>query len=425
MAAAEVSPGSLSSWLVRSPGSGLALHEPQAEIGAFEGEPIDRQSATLRPVVREKETTSSGVEHVLPSYDLVWKITKNKRKVAKDTVQGVSQKPSVFWKETLKRKLAKVGNQQGLPRDGAVATDTIIIISLTGRPGRKIERQFNGTRVDWQFVEGKLAEYSALHSPNKVLKVELALNFATQHTRKHKSGSTTQVMRSELDDLLQAEESSSGSKSSWPATYEKFRCAGVGCPNAGHYCFCEPLTGQHYALQPQDLQVLGKNGIMSHESVPAELRSILQKRFLSRKKRKAGALEVHDIDADQHPAAKTSRGTHLSASSVKSPISQSYSPSTWATGFAGLEEMVIAYSQWHQGRTNNASWILDTQKAAEVSTDEALDLRQIGHEVGHEFFVQRGVKEGTARRWVGEVPRWIRMQKQAEVTRALSSPVLL
>lgn len=95
-------------------------------------------------------------------------------------------------------------------------------------------------------------------------------------------------------------------------------------------------------------------------------------------------------------------GIRFSASNVKSPGPQSYSPSIWKAGCGGLEEMVIAYSEWHQGRTNNASWILDTQKAADVSIEEALDLKQIGHEVGHQFFVQRGVKEGTARRWVGE-----------------------
>lgn len=205
----------------------------------------------------------------------MWKITKNNRKVVKGMVQGILLARSAFWKEILKRRIAKVSNQQEFKQNGAVAMNTVTVFLPSGRPGRKIELHYPGTRVDWQFVGGKLAEYSALHSPTKILKVELVSNLATQQSGKRKSGSTTQGMRLELENLLQGEAVVSGSKPSWPDTYEKFRCTDLSCSNAGHYCWYDPLTRVHNSLQPQDLQILGKNGIMSYESVPAELRKVL------------------------------------------------------------------------------------------------------------------------------------------------------
>ncbi|KAK3700510.1 hypothetical protein LTR37_015911 [Vermiconidia calcicola] len=413
---------------MRSPCGGPTLHEHLADLVEA---PTDRPSTVVMqgpslapnvseagearvPLVETEDRATASEDHPgLPPYDLVWKITKIKRKT-----------PGVFWKDTLKRRLAKVSNEEGLHRDGAVASHAIVIISLSGRPGRKIERRSPRARVDWEFVEAKLGEWASLHSQAKVLKVELVVNFETKLRGKNKAGSASQRMRAECDDLLPVQEASAGATPSWPATYQKFRCTAVGCSGAGHYCWCEPLTGQHHTLQPQDLQELGKRGITTHGSVPKELGDVLQKRCSSHRKRKAGALGLQAIEVAQSPAANTSRGTHVSMHSAKSPISQSYSSLGWALGCVGLEEMVNAYSQWHQGRTNNASWILDTQKAAEVSIDEELDLKQIGHEVGHEFFVQRGVKEGTARRWVGEVSRWIKI-KQADFASSFSSPVLL
>jgi hypothetical protein len=113
--------------------------------------------------------------------------------------------------------------------------------------------------------------------------------------KKIKPGSATQRMRAECDDLVHVHEASSGIILSVPATYEKFPYTNVGCSNSGYFCWGDPLTKRRYTLQSQDLQELGRRGIMTHECVPKELRDILRKRWSSHRKRKAEALGVQAV----------------------------------------------------------------------------------------------------------------------------------
>lgn len=88
-----------------------------------------------------------------------------------------------------------MNNEEGLYRDRAVATHAMVVISLRSRR----EKVNPAQRV---------------------------------------SECATNVM------MYNMQETSSGPTPSWSATYENLRCTDVDHSTVGHYCWCEPLTGQ-------------------------------------------------------------------------------------------------------------------------------------------------------------------------------------
>lgn len=74
---------------------------------------------------------------------------------------------------------------------------------------------------------------------------------------------------------------------------------------------------------------------------------------------------------------------------------------------AGLRDAnVQAYCDWQQSQVGHASWKVEFQKACDVALDDGLDLDQIDELSDPEYFKNRGVKWGIARRFVRDIRYW-------------------
>jgi hypothetical protein len=59
----------------------------------------------------------------------------------------------------------------------------------------------------------------------------------------------------------------------------------------------------------------------------------------------------------------------------------------------------------------NSDLKADFRKAEAVTLENALDLDLIYEENDPDFFEKQGVKKGTAKRWVRDIPQWAKRYK--------------
>lgn len=106
------------------------------------------------------------------------------------------------------------------------------------------------------------------------------------------------------------------------------------------------------------------------------------------------------------PAQATQQGMSSSP-----PISEDASTcSTMASRLvlAGFRDTnVQAYCDWQQSQVENGSWKDEFRKACDVALGDGLDLDQIDELSDPEYFKDRGVKWGIARRFVKDIRYWV------------------
>ncbi|OJJ65576.1 hypothetical protein ASPBRDRAFT_201703 [Aspergillus brasiliensis CBS 101740] len=68
---------------------------------------------------------------------------------------------------------------------------------------------------------------------------------------------------------------------------------------------------------------------------------------------------------------------------------------------------VQAYCDWQQSQVANESWKDGFRKACDVALGDGLDLDQIDELSDPEYFKNRGVKWGIARRFVRDIRYWV------------------
>jgi hypothetical protein len=57
---------------------------------------------------------------------------------------------------------------------------------------------------------------------------------------------------------------------------------------------------------------------------------------------------------------------------------------------------------------------VEFQKACDLTLADGLDLEQIREDQDPDFFIEKGVKRGIARRFVGDIDQWAKRYKRAE-----------
>ncbi|OQE26125.1 hypothetical protein PENFLA_c007G00907 [Penicillium flavigenum] len=68
-----------------------------------------------------------------------------------------------------------------------------------------------------------------------------------------------------------------------------------------------------------------------------------------------------------------------------------------------LDLAVKEYSTWQQSRLSDETLKAEVGKACEVALDDGLDLTQIEEDKNPDYFTQRGIKWGIARRFVKDI----------------------
>jgi hypothetical protein len=71
------------------------------------------------------------------------------------------------------------------------------------------------------------------------------------------------------------------------------------------------------------------------------------------------------------------------------------------------------YSEWQQSNVLDEDWKKDIQIACNVALCQRLDLELIHAAQESKLFEEEGVKRGVAWRFVQDIPRWAKRQKQS------------
>lgn len=58
---------------------------------------------------------------------------------------------------------------------------------------------------------------------------------------------------------------------------------------------------------------------------------------------------------------------------------------------------------------------VEFRKAYDATLVDGLDLEQVHDDQDPDFFINKGVKRGIARRFVGDIDQWVKRCKRAEV----------
>ena len=101
-------------------------------------------------------------------YIMEWKLTLNKRVIAKQTEDDLVLAPSDFWNEELSSKIADIVKSSGKP---CKADATTIVISVNDRSEPDITKRFEELQIDWPIVENKLQAWSHLLRIGKRLRI--------------------------------------------------------------------------------------------------------------------------------------------------------------------------------------------------------------------------------------------------------------
>lgn len=158
------------------------------------------------------------------------------------------------------------------------------------------------------------------------------------------------------------------------------------------------------------------NPLESHEDVPHTVRQQLyaEQQERSHKQYKsptgtAGGLPPITINNVLPSSTSSASGTQPEAATTVSATEASLPQDFELPGFRDVA--LNEYSEWHQSRVFDTSLKADFQKARDVALENALDLDLIHEENDPDFFESQGVKRGTAKRFVRDIPRWAKRYK--------------
>ncbi|QSS67024.1 hypothetical protein I7I51_03237 [Histoplasma capsulatum] len=352
-------------------------------------------------------------------YTISWKIVLNRKTVCRDTEQDLVVRPSDYWTKALKPKMesslhVKRRNQR------VRSAGTAIEVSVNDRSQSKLEKDYTSTNIDWAPVERQLRRWSNLLRIGKKLRVIISFNYERddsddvtmgRRVDKRSRVSATRRMLTERDAQLDAEENSTGRPSDWRFVYERMRCEARSCQSS--WCWEDPSDKQHYKLKSSHLARLVehvKDGgtLEGHDDVPGDIRRDLyleNRNRADRRYKKANSLPetgvpYPPISINVLPA-QTSNAS-VATSSLKHPASSE------RLVVPGPRDIAVRdYCRWLESKVTDETYKADFRKACEVTLAHHLDLELVSEDQDPEFFIEQGVKRGTARRFVRDIREWV------------------
>jgi hypothetical protein len=236
-------------------------------------------------------------------YLMEWKLTLNRRLVAKQTEDDLVLAPSDFWKEELSSKIADIVKSTGKP---CKPDATTIILSVNDRSERDITKHFKELQIDWPIVENKLQAWSHLLRIGKRLMMTVSFSYVEsgKTARTARRGATASQL-AERNDRLEAEQVVSGGPDAWRHVYNLLRCPGPPC-DRGPYCWQDPDGKKHYKLMGHHLRNLVKfvqRGckLETHGDVPQDIRTELYAEDQQHVNRKRKRQDSNSSPSDHTP----------------------------------------------------------------------------------------------------------------------------
>jgi hypothetical protein len=223
---------------------------------------------------------------------------------------------------------------------------------------------------------------------------------------------------------LDAEEESSGQPSIWRMVYSLMRYPGPPC-HLGPHCWRDPVGKKYYKLKTHHLKSLIRHveqgtELQIHDDVPEDIRQQLyaeEQQWLERRQRtRTSTANFPPINITNVPPAQPYQ-TPSGASPATTPASDLPSLSTPANrlDIPRLRDVAVKnYSNWQQSKVSDVTLKVEFQKACDLTLADGLDLEQIREDQNPDFFIEKGVKRGIARRFVGDSDQWAMRYKRAE-----------
>ena len=209
-------------------------------------------------------------------------------------------------------------------------------------------------------------------------------------------------------------EQSSGSSSVGRDVYALMRCPGPPC-SLGPHCWRDPFGKKHYRLRTHHLKTLielVQNGYVlnSQEDVPEDVRGQLyaeeQQRHERRSTAAAAATPGFPPITITNVMPSPSHGSPLTTSASETPTSEKpYSASVGLNIPGPRDVAVAAYSEWQRSNVVDEAQKVEYQKACDATLQDMLDLEQVFADQDVDFYIQKGVKRGIARRFVSDIQR--------------------
>ena len=110
-------------------------------------------------------------------------------------------------------------------------------------------------------------------------------------------------------------------------------------------------------------------------------------------------INITNVMPGQSPPAETSYST------ASTPASRA----TAYLDIQGLRDIAVKrYSDWQCSQVGDEGLKTEYQKACDLTLDDGLDLEQVYKDQDAQFYVDKGVKRGIARRFVRDIETWAR-----------------
>ncbi|KAF4534642.1 uncharacterized protein LTHEOB_12920 [Lasiodiplodia theobromae] len=384
----------------------------------------------LQPADWSQDKTYNEKPPTCIHYSIEWKLTVNSKQVARETEPDLVLAPSAFWATFLRPKLDKLLARK-LPQNKSFrADDTAIVVSVTDRTERDLVKRFDELDIDWAILEKQLKTWSHLFRAGKRLRIDISFHYletgdtvgaSTRQGTKRGYSSASQYMLSERAMQLDAEEDAAGRPSIWRDVYNLMRCPGPPC-NLGPHCWRDSVGKKHYKLRTHHLKSLIKHveqgaALRTHDDVPDDIREQLyaeeQQDAEHRRKRRASSLagyppiNITNVLPSQAAGLDAGAPTPASAGAVQSR------PLTCLEIPGPRDIAVMRYSEWQRSQVSNTALKMEYQKACDLTLAEGLDLELVWEDQHADFYIQKGIKSGVARRFVRDIEVWARQHNIA------------
>lgn len=348
-------------------------------------------------------------------YVMDWKLTLNRITAAKQTEDDLGLAPSDFWNEELSPKIADIVTSTGKPCE---AEATTIVISVNDRSEHDITKRFDKLQIDWPVVERQLQAWSHFLRIGKRLRINATFNYVDGGKAACTAGrGATATQLAERNTRVDAEEVTSGRPDAWRQVYQLLRCPGAPC-DRGPYCWQDSDGKKHYKLMGHHLRSLVKfvqrgGKLDTHDDVPQDVRTTLyaeeqQHSDRKRKRRDSGSYPTGHYPMIINNYIPAYPGEVVTGSDMSAPdLATGLSLRSSLTTLGLRDDAVKAYREWHCSKVRSRDQKQQYEVACDLTMDRGFDLELLHEDNDAEFYIEQGVLEGVARRWVRDVKAFL------------------
>ncbi|KAJ5718818.1 uncharacterized protein N7483_009900 [Penicillium malachiteum] len=239
---------------------------------------------------------------------------------------------------------------------------------------------------------------------------------------KRGKSSVTKRMLGERDAQLDAEEDASSERSIWRSVYNMMRYDSLTCPHGPH-CWVDPMGKKHYSLKTHHLKRLiahvEKDGILEgHNDVPEVVRNELYKE--EEERRKGDKQKGDHSNRAEVPYPPFSNIINVLPSQAAPNGSDGSAPKAVIDQLTmcpleipGPRDVAVEeYGEWQMSNFTNDALKSAFRQVCDVMLDHGLDLEQVYKDQDPNFFIEKGIKIGIARRFVEDIGKWAEKVKK-------------